>query len=248
MSLVQRRVCGRHGRRIAGLPVAFTLVELLVVIGIIALLISILLPALSKAREAANKVSCLSNLRQIYMGLSAYADENKGNFPTNYVSGNGSVWPAPEAWNKWVPWTMVYTGQATRTDAQRCWGDAKSLWRCPSNPCPGAQNGYATNYAFNVEMSADLAAMLKISKPGTWKRPTDIIVVVDANNLVPPNQARNEMEIQAGWGEISNGGKWHGGGYNAIFLDGHGIWEKMPLDNNLPMDYFPQGRMWMGTW
>src|SRR5258708_719419 len=66
-----------NGRRSAG----FTLVELLVVIGIIALLISILLPALSRARESGNRVKCLANLRQLTFAWMSYANDNKGWMP-----------------------------------------------------------------------------------------------------------------------------------------------------------------------
>ena len=62
---------------------AFTLVELLVVIGIIAVLISVLLPALSKAQTQAQSVACLSNLRQLGNAYRMYVDANKGWLPYN---------------------------------------------------------------------------------------------------------------------------------------------------------------------
>src|SRR2546423_5713783 len=64
---------------------AFTLVELLVVIGIIALLISILMPALRKAREQANGVACSSNQRQIMQAFLMFAADHKGRLPGNFT-------------------------------------------------------------------------------------------------------------------------------------------------------------------
>ena len=93
---------------------AFTLVELLVVIGIIAILISILLPVLGRSRESARRVQCMSNLRQISTAFLMYCHENKDWFPFPAVFGgpgptllgygNAST-PAPDGYPPdWIGW------------------------------------------------------------------------------------------------------------------------------------------------
>ncbi len=91
----------RHHNRAGG----FTLVELLVVIGIIALLIAILMPALNKAREAARTTACLSNLRQCAVALQMYANANDGRIPVILEGGPDSagVYAALRFW----PWFVV---------------------------------------------------------------------------------------------------------------------------------------------
>ncbi len=90
----------RSGVRSKSMRVGFTLVELLVVIGIIAVLIGILLPALSKARESAKRVQCAANLHNWGISCFNFASRNKGAFPVAFAHQSGNHWPSMLDWDE----------------------------------------------------------------------------------------------------------------------------------------------------
>ena len=111
----------------------FTLVELLVVIGIIAMLISILMPALARVRDQANRTRCLSNLRQIVMGHLLYAHDRK------YIPGELGIAEFSANWaNSSIKTGWLYTSNALRSEP---------IWICPDDMrAPGT---YAYSYTLN---------------------------------------------------------------------------------------------------
>jgi prepilin-type N-terminal cleavage/methylation domain-containing protein/prepilin-type processing-associated H-X9-DG protein len=111
---------------------AFTLIELLVVIAIIAILASLLLPALSRARHKAHGVACLNNLKQWGFATHLFTMDNEDLLPKDGTPNGTSI---AEGWYNDLPRMLglpVYREMAWRTNASIDPG--RSLWLCPANP------------------------------------------------------------------------------------------------------------------
>ena len=135
---MQIRQIGRAAprRRIA----AFTLVELLVVIGIIAILITILLPVLNKAREYSRSIVCQSNERQLLMAVAMYAGENKGATPI-FPPIQG-IYPGTDGPTRSLAYYMDVAG-LVRFDVGPFWKYVSASSRIPNAPVGSSPTGEA---------------------------------------------------------------------------------------------------------
>lgn len=145
------RLCGQGFCKECGMQrsssKAFTLVELLVVIGIIALLISLLLPALQGVRRSAQGAACMSNLRQVHLALLSYANDHRG-----WLMPVGG--PADDNYPSWSQYLTIQApeGPANFQASANYLRDRRALI-CPSQPEATTVRG---SYGLNSRMSSDV--------------------------------------------------------------------------------------------
>jgi prepilin-type processing-associated H-X9-DG protein/prepilin-type N-terminal cleavage/methylation domain-containing protein len=212
----------------------FTLIELLVVIAIIAILASMLLPALNKARDKAKTIKCTSNLKQIMMGVIFYTNDYREYYPvfnadpTNQNALTKLWWTNKIA--EYLPvkkWKNENAGNIDYTPS--------SAWTCPAVNVleVGGSGGYGANSDGPIAYLTGRG----YNKGTFMKRPNDMIILGDAMWYHPsyaPSEIKTVKEIRA---PIWASTKWdqdnttqlaprHNEGGNTAFLDGHVKWYK----------------------
>ncbi len=242
MNATRHRLPGRGPTRAN----AFTLIELLVVIGIIAILIGVLLVVLARARASANRVACLSNIRQLGTAVLHYCQENGGWFPTCGLH-EASAWvPYPEDWVHWQPDRRLADSAIARylirgQDAE----PLKKLLTCPSDVVEGhqewpgqapGQGPYPYSYAMNEAVGINLRPYPTrhpgyMKKLAGWRAGYKKIMLVEgcvlpettgaAWNHFLPLPLRHGTTRGKGNLVNSSPGNKIGNNVSAFFIDGH---------------------------
>ena len=187
----------------------FTLVELLVVIGIIALLISILLPALNKAREDAKRIRCLNNERQLTMAWIMYADANKGHI----CSSNTQTRTDPKFYS-WVAGGNVLQD----ISAGELWPYVKNY---QTYKCPNDRIDYVHTYAVNGYLAGEDNPTIYTT--GAMKRAYATFVFIE--EMDPRGYLMNSFMVNQypsnNWVDVP--AFMHGNANTISFADGHAI-------------------------